>query len=55
MPSAAIDLVPSPEEIAAIDRFRVMMLSAMDAMDVPRPGRPAGSSPQALSSPRRIA
>ncbi|HZB39972.1 MAG TPA: AAA family ATPase [Ilumatobacter sp.] len=41
--SAAIDLVPSPDEITAIDRFRTMMLSAMDAAGVSRPGRPATS------------
>jgi AAA+ superfamily predicted ATPase len=39
--TAAIDLVPSPDEIAAIDRFRTMLLSAMDAADVARPGQPA--------------
>lgn len=39
--SAAIDLVPSPDEITAIDQFRTTMLSAMDAAGVPRPGRPA--------------
>ena len=39
--SAAIDLVPSPDEITAIDRFRTTMLTAMDAAGVARPGRPA--------------
>jgi hypothetical protein len=39
--TAAIDLVPSPDEISAIDRFRTMLLSAMDAAGVARPGRPA--------------
>ncbi len=39
--TAAIDLVPSPDEIAAIDGFRTMLLAAMDAAAVPRPGRPA--------------
>jgi hypothetical protein len=39
--TAAIDLVPSPDEIAAIDRFRTMLLGSMDAAGVPRPGRPA--------------
>ena len=38
---AAIDLVPSPDEIAAIDTFRSMLLATMDAAGVPRPGRPA--------------
>lgn len=40
--TAALDLVPSPDEIAAIDRFRSTMLRAMDAAGVPRPGRPNG-------------
>src|SRR4029079_15717443 len=39
--SAAIDLVPSHDEITAIARFRTTMLAAMDAAGVPRPGRPA--------------
>ncbi len=39
--TAAIDLVPSPDEITAIDRFRTMLLTAMDAYRVPRPGQPA--------------
>ncbi len=42
--SAAIDLVPSPDEIAAIDDFRTMLLGAMDAARVPRPGQPAASA-----------
>ncbi|MGH9132805.1 MAG: AAA family ATPase [Ilumatobacteraceae bacterium] len=49
--TAAIDLVPSPDEIAAIDRLRSTLLGAMDASGVPRPGRPsaaatAGPSPE---------
>lgn len=39
--TAAIDLVPSPDEIAAIDGFRTMLLGAMDGAGVARPGRPA--------------
>ena len=35
--TAAIDLVPSPDEIAAIDRFRTMLLQAMDAPASPGP------------------
>ncbi len=42
--TAAIDLVPSPDEIAAIDRFRTVLLSAMDAAEVARPGRPAAAA-----------
>ena len=40
--SAAIDLVPSPDEIAAIDGFRTMLLAAIDAgrRATPRPDRP---------------
>jgi hypothetical protein len=39
--AAAIDLIPSPDEIAAIDRFRSMLLREMDATGVARPGQPA--------------
>ncbi len=42
--SAAIDLVPSPDEIAAIDRFRTVLLRTMDAGGVSRPGRTAASA-----------
>ncbi len=40
--AAAIDLVPSLDEITAIDQFRTTMLSCLDANGVPRPGQPAG-------------
>ena len=43
--AAAIDLVPSPDEIAAIDRFRTTLLTALDAGGVPRPGQPAAAVP----------
>ncbi len=36
--AAALDLVPSADEIAAIDRFRNTMLAAFDAAGVARPG-----------------
>jgi AAA lid domain/ATPase family associated with various cellular activities (AAA) len=36
--SAAVDLVPSPDEIAAIDRYRGVLLAAFDAAGVARPG-----------------
>ena len=36
--AAALDLVPSADEIAAIDRFRATLLTAFDAAGVPRPG-----------------
>ncbi len=42
--SAAIDLVPSPDEIEAIDGFRTVLLTAMDAGGVPRPGQPAAAA-----------
>jgi SpoVK/Ycf46/Vps4 family AAA+-type ATPase len=37
--------VPSPDEIAAIDGFRTMLLTAMDSAGVARPGRPATTAP----------
>jgi hypothetical protein len=40
--AASVDLVPSPDEIAAIDDLRSTLLVAFDAAGVPRPGRPAG-------------
>jgi AAA lid domain/ATPase family associated with various cellular activities (AAA) len=36
--AAAVDLVPSPDEIAAIDRFRSVLLAAFDTAGVSRPG-----------------
>ena len=50
--TAAIDLVPSPDEIAAIDRFRSTLLQAMDATGVPRPGQPAVAAARRFSSGR---
>jgi hypothetical protein len=47
--TAALDLVPSAPEIAAIDRFRSMMLAAFDAAGVPRPGAITPTSPPAGS------
>jgi hypothetical protein len=51
--SAAIDLVPSPDEITAIDHFRTTMLGAMDAAGVPRPGR--ASTTGAAAHPQQTA
>ncbi|MDO8389819.1 MAG: AAA family ATPase [Actinomycetota bacterium] len=53
--AAAIDLVPSGDELVAIDEFRSMMLRHFDALAVPRPGRPvagtsASGSPPAVAS-----
>ncbi len=42
--AAAIDLVPSPNEIAAIDTFRTTMLTAFDVNATPRPGQPAATA-----------
>ncbi|HEX2782961.1 MAG TPA: AAA family ATPase [Ilumatobacteraceae bacterium] len=38
--TAATDLVPSMNELQAIDAFRTRLLQAMDAAGVPRPGQP---------------
>ena len=43
--AAAIDLVPSPDEIAAIDHFRDVLLRAFDAAGVARPGQPRPRRP----------
>ena len=39
--SAAVDLVPSPDEVAAIDSYRSVLLAAFDAAAVARPGAPS--------------
>jgi AAA lid domain/ATPase family associated with various cellular activities (AAA) len=49
--SAAVDLVPSPDEIAAIDRYRSVLLGAFDAAGVVRPGAPRGAATPAAASP----
>ena len=43
--AAALDLVPSPTELEAIDSFRSTMLQHLDATGVPRPGRPVVQVP----------
>lgn len=43
--TAALDLMPSPDEIAAIDSFRTLLLTTMDEHGVPRPGRPDAPAP----------
>jgi hypothetical protein len=43
--AASVDLVPSPDEVAAIDRYRGVLLAAFDAAGVARPGRPATATP----------
>ena len=52
--SAAIDLVPSPDEITAIDGFRTTLLSALDAAGVPRPGQPATPATSASAAPAAV-
>jgi hypothetical protein len=44
--AASVDLVPSPDEIAAIDRYRSVLLAAFDRAGLPRPGarRPASGA-----------
>jgi hypothetical protein len=50
--TAALDLVPSADEIAAIDRFRSTLLQAMDAARINRPGQPhTGPAPGTPSRP----
>jgi Holliday junction resolvasome RuvABC ATP-dependent DNA helicase subunit len=41
--AAAVDLVPSPDELSAVDRFRGVLLEAMDAAGIERPGRPTSA------------
>ncbi|MGI9031917.1 MAG: hypothetical protein ACR2HP_18320, partial [Ilumatobacteraceae bacterium] len=53
--AAAVDLVPSPDEIAAIDRFRDILLSAFDTAGVPRPGQPAAAAPTGGGKPATTA
>lgn len=48
---AAADLVPSPGELAAIDGLRGVMLRAMDAAGVPRPGAPTTAAPVTTAPP----
>ena len=53
--TAAIDLVPSPDEIGAIDRFRSTLLQAMDSAGIPRPGQPAVAAAHRCASGRHAA
>jgi len=48
--TAALDLMPSPDELSAIDRFRTMLLRAMDDHQVPRPGQPDAAPRQAATA-----
>jgi Holliday junction resolvasome RuvABC ATP-dependent DNA helicase subunit len=58
--TAALDRVPSPNELEALDRFRTMLLTTMDAHGVPRPGRagrrdrlhgPSAAAPRPVPEP----
>ena len=51
--AASIDLVPSPDEIAAIDRLRSTLLAAFDAAGVTRPGHatPTAGAPPSVGAP----
>lgn len=44
--TAATDLVPSSDELQAIDAYRTLLLQAMDGADVARPGQPVRPRPQ---------
>ncbi len=52
--TAALDLVPSPDELTAIDDFRSTMLAAMDAAGVPRPGQPAATASTTTAPPVEV-
>jgi len=45
--AASVDLVPSPDEIAAIDRYRSVLLAAFDTAGVARPGVQRTGAPPA--------
>jgi Cdc6-like AAA superfamily ATPase len=47
----ALDAEPSQAELMAIERFREMMLAAMDGAAVPRPGSPRPTPRAATSTP----
>lgn len=49
--SAALDLVPSADEVAAIDGFRTLLLTTMDSAGVPRPGQPAATTAGTAATP----
>lgn len=49
--TAAIDLVPSADEITAIDTFRSTLLTAMDDGGVARPGQPTTATSNQDSTP----
>ncbi len=53
--AASVDLVPSPDEVAAIDHYRGVLLAAFDAAGVVRPGRATASpAPSAPTAPAAV-
>ena len=49
---AAVDLIPSPSELFALETLRTTMLKAMDGAGIPRPGTPSrGSGTPATPDP----
>jgi hypothetical protein len=54
--AAALDMVPSAAEIAAIDAFRMMLLRRLDEAGLPRPGQPIpAATSTAASAPKPVA
>ncbi len=51
--TAATDLVPSLDEVQAIDSYRTLLLQAMDAAGVARPGQP--DAPRSQPTPTEVA
>jgi AAA lid domain/ATPase family associated with various cellular activities (AAA) len=49
--TAALDLVPSPAEVTAIDTFRTLLLATLDEHGVPRPGQPDAPVPATTAGP----
>lgn len=49
--AAALDLVPSPDELDAIDAFRTMLLQTMDGAGLGRPGQPDVAPGRAPAAP----
>ena len=48
--AAAVDLVPSADELTAIDTFRTTLLRHLDEVGAPRPGAPATSAAGAATA-----
>jgi Holliday junction resolvasome RuvABC ATP-dependent DNA helicase subunit len=50
--AASLDLMPSPAELAAIESFRMLLMTALDDAGVRRPGSPATPPPSADAAHR---